>query len=141
MITTQYRVIYGDTDQMGVVYYGNYLRMFEFGRGAHLRAAGVPYSEVEASGVLLPVAEAHVYYKRPAHYEDLLDIDVALVNKGRASADYVYRIRRGDAVIATGRTRHGCITRDGKKARFPAILKDRLTVDAEDVFETPMENR
>ncbi len=134
MNTTTYRVCYGDTDQMGVVYYANYLRMFEFSRAAYLRAIGFPYSEVEASGVLMPVAEAHAKYLSPAHYDDLLSIDTAMVKLGRVSADFIYRIRRGDERIATGRTRHASIDRAGRKVRLPEALRTRLVLDPEDVF-------
>jgi hypothetical protein len=53
--SVEVRVIYGDTDQMGVVYYGNYLRYFEAARGALIRASGVSYGDIERSGYLLPV--------------------------------------------------------------------------------------
>ena len=72
------RVIFGDTDQMGVVYYANYLRFFESARAAYWRSLGKSYKDLEAWGVALPVIEAHVVYKRPAHYEDLLIVDVAV---------------------------------------------------------------
>src|SRR6185369_14211016 len=70
------RVIFGDTDQMGVVYYANYLRYFEAARAAYWRALGRSYKDLEAWGVALPVIEAHCHYKRPAHYEDLLGVDL-----------------------------------------------------------------
>ena len=70
------RVIFGDTDQMGVVYYANYLRYFESARAAYWRALGKSYKDLEDWGVALPVVEAHCNYKRPARYEDLLEVDV-----------------------------------------------------------------
>ena len=71
---TTYRVIYGDTDNMGVAYYANYLRWFEIGRTEMFRHLGLTYSEIEARGIFLPVAEAHCKYLAPAHYDELLVI-------------------------------------------------------------------
>src|ERR1041384_1719806 len=62
------RVIFGDTDQMGVVYYANYLRYFEGARAAYWRALGRSYKDLEAWGIALPVVEAHCEYRRPAYY-------------------------------------------------------------------------
>src|SRR6185436_21096087 len=79
MVKTDIRVIYGDTDQMGFVYYANYLRFFEAGRNEYLRAKGAPYREVEAElGIRLPVVEATVHYKAPARYDDLLVVETEL---------------------------------------------------------------
>ena len=65
MVRTEIRVIYGDTDQMGVVYYANYLRYFEAGRNEFIRAKGLRYRDFEARfGLLLPVVEAQVSYRR-----------------------------------------------------------------------------
>jgi YbgC/YbaW family acyl-CoA thioester hydrolase len=73
MAKTEIRVIYGDTDQMGVVYYGNYLRFFEAARNDFLREKGARWRDVESThGIYLPVVEAKVNYKRPAFYDDLL---------------------------------------------------------------------
>ena len=71
----QVRVIFGDTDQMGVVYYANYLRYFEASRAAYLRDFGKSHADLDAWGVALPVVEAHCRYRQPARYEDLLDIE------------------------------------------------------------------
>jgi acyl-CoA thioester hydrolase len=67
------RVAYADTDQMGVVYYGNYARFFEVARTEALRSLGIRYADLERAGVMLPVTRMHVKYIRPALYDDLLD--------------------------------------------------------------------
>ncbi len=67
-----YRVSYGDTDQMGVVYYANYLEFFERSRTEMLRSIGLPYRELEERGVIFPVREAHCDYISSARYDDLL---------------------------------------------------------------------
>src|SRR5512134_1218243 len=108
------RVIFGDTDQMGVVYYANYLRFFESARAAYWRDLGKSYKDLEAWGVALPVIEAHCRYRRPSHYEDLLAIAVEVGELRGASMRFVYEVRRGDELIADGYTRHAVIGTDGK---------------------------
>ncbi len=79
MVATPIRVIYGDTDQMGVAYYANYLRWFEAGRNEFIRARGLTYREVEERfRLMLPVAEAHVGYRSPARYDDLVAVETSL---------------------------------------------------------------
>ena len=73
-ITMQYRVPYADTDQMGVVYYGNYLTIFERARNELMRACGYTYRECEAEGWALPVTHTEGDNKRPARYDDLLEV-------------------------------------------------------------------
>lgn len=138
MITAKYRVCYGDTDQMAVVYYANYLRIFEFGRVIYMRKVGLPYREVEAQGIIMPVTDARVRYLKSAHFEDLLLVDVALVRMRRASAEFGYRIRRDNDVIAMGRTRHASLDRGGKLTRLPQTMHSLLQLDPEDVFEKPL---
>ena len=122
------RVIYGDSDQMGVVYYANYLRFFEAGRNEFIRAKGLRYRDFEARyRLVLPVAEASVKYLAPARYDDLLTVEVSLAEARRASARFEYRVVRDDgALLATGHTVHACVDRDGKVRRLPAELVDAL---------------
>ena len=126
----RYRVIYADTDQMGMVYYANHLRFFEIARNEFLRQAKVPYREFEQThGLFLPVAEAQVHYKQPARYDDELSIRAVVSEVGRASARFeyeVWRIRDG-ALIASGHTVHACITREGRVARLPEAMRAALT--------------
>jgi acyl-CoA thioester hydrolase len=76
-ITTT-RVRYAETDQMNVVYYGNYAQYFEIGRVESIRALGMSYKKLEEMGILLPVVELHIKYLRSAHYDDLLTIKTIL---------------------------------------------------------------
>ncbi len=75
---TQLRVRYAETDQMNVVYYGNYAQYFEVGRVESIRNLGITYKDMEASGVIMPVVEMHVKYLRSARYDDLLTIKTTL---------------------------------------------------------------
>lgn len=121
------RVIYADTDQMGVVYYGNYLRYFEIGRIEWLRSRGHNYKDFEAQGVLLPVIEAHASYRAPARYDDLLTIEARLVEARRVSVRFAYRLTREDGLlIAEGYTVHAAVGRDGRPRRLPPELAEFL---------------
>jgi acyl-CoA thioester hydrolase len=71
---TKVRVRYAETDQMNVVYYGNYAQYFEVGRVESIRQLGYTYKDMEASGVIMPVVDLHIRYLRPATYDDLLTI-------------------------------------------------------------------
>jgi acyl-CoA thioester hydrolase len=127
MVATQIRVIYGDTDQMGVVYYANHLRYFEAGRTEFLRAKGLTYREFEARHrLLLPVVEAGVSYRTPARYDDLLTVETSFVEARRASARFGYRIVRGGDLVATGFTVHACLDLEGRVQRMPEDLLRRL---------------
>lgn len=75
---TQLRVRYAETDQMNVVYYGNYAQYFEVGRVESIRSLGITYKDMEATGVIMPVVEMHVKYLRSARYDDLLTIKTTL---------------------------------------------------------------
>jgi acyl-CoA thioester hydrolase len=132
MVTTHIRVIYGDTDQMGVVYYANYLRYFEAGRNEFIRAKGLRYRDFEEGYALrLPVTEASVSYRVPARYDDLLSVEIALAEVRRASARFAYRVLREAEVLATGHTIHACVDLDGRIRRLPAELVVRLTAGEE----------
>ncbi len=132
MVKTEIRVIYGDTDQMGVVYYANYLRFFEAARNEFIRAKGLRYRDFEAEhGLLLPVVEAAVQYKQPARYDDLLTVEISLAEARRASARFDYRILRGEELLVTGHTVHACVAADGRIQRMPKDLLARLSVGEE----------
>src|ERR1700754_1391147 len=75
---TQVRVRYAETDQMNVVYYGNYAQYFEVGRVESIRQLGFSYKDLESTGIIMPVVEMNVKYLRPARYDDLLTIRTTL---------------------------------------------------------------
>lgn len=76
--STQIRVRYGETDQMGYLYYGNYALYYEVGRTDAIRNLGLTYKEMEEQGVALPVAECNLQYLRPAFYDDLLTVKTSI---------------------------------------------------------------
>ncbi|RJQ72796.1 MAG: acyl-CoA thioesterase [Desulfobacteraceae bacterium] len=122
---TTYRVIYGDTDNMGIAYYANYLRWFEIGRTELLRAWGLPYREIEAQGILLPVSEVHCKYMTPAKYDELLTIEAALSPEMKAGLKIDYRITSADlqTLHAAGYTRHAFLNREGRVIRPPEFIR------------------
>jgi acyl-CoA thioester hydrolase len=111
------RVIYGDTDQMGVVYYANYLRFFEAARGAFLRERGMKYGEVEAGGYVFPVIDAQVRYVRPLKFDDVFHVEATMLELKRASMRFAYRLTRGEELCADGSTGHACM-KNGRPVRF-----------------------
>jgi acyl-CoA thioester hydrolase len=122
------RVRYAETDQMGVVYYANYLVWFEVGRTEWLRDAGSTYRAMEAEGWALPVISAHCDYRLGARYDDELEIRTRarLASPARLAFDYDV-VRRADAaVVATGYTVHATIDRGGRPVRLPARVKELL---------------
>ena len=76
--TTQIRVRYGETDQMGYLYYGNYALYYEVGRAEAIRQLGLTYRKMEEMGVMMPVIEFHTHYFRPALYDDLITVKTIL---------------------------------------------------------------
>lgn len=120
-----YRVIYGDTDAMGFVYYGTYLRIFEMARSEAMRALGVPYATVESEGIGLPVTVAHVEYHHPARYDDVLLVHMTIAIEGHTRVRFDYRLQEEATgrILTSGYTIHAPL--DMKKQR-PVRLTARL---------------
>jgi acyl-CoA thioester hydrolase len=120
----QVRVIFGDTDQLGVVYYANYLRWFEGARAALVRERGLSGRHLSELGVAFPVAEAYCKYRRPAHYEDLLDVDIQVTELGHVRIRFGYQVLRGGELLADGTTLHACVdAKSGRPVRIPAPVR------------------
>ena len=127
---TTYRVIYGDTDQMGVVYYANYLRWFEKGRSELLRQSGIPYVSIERLGMHFPVTEVSCRYFRSAHYDDLIETETRLASLRRASLTFTYRVVREDqgTLLASGSSKHACVDDQGRIIRIRNDLMKTLAI-------------
>jgi len=117
------RVIFGDTDQMGVVYYANYLRFFEGARAEYWRSLGRSYKDLEAAQIAMPVIEAHCNYKRPALYEDILAIETDVTEMRGASLRFTYIVRRAGELLAEGFTRHAVIGPTGRPRPIPDFMR------------------
>ncbi|MFN2446942.1 MAG: acyl-CoA thioesterase [Vicinamibacterales bacterium] len=122
------RVRYAETDQMGVVYYANYLVWFEVGRTDWLRQTGSTYSAMEDEGVGLPVIEAHCAYRQPARYDDEIEIRTTgrLLSPARVAFEYEVVRPRDALIVATGSTIHAAVDRHGRPRRLPPQVKDLL---------------
>jgi acyl-CoA thioester hydrolase len=127
--TTTLRVRYAETDRMGVVYYANYFVWFEVARADLLRSFGWTYREMEESGVFLPVIEAHCEYKRPARYDDEVDIHTtgSLVSPVRVTFTYRVAVKGQPDAAAIGRTIHAATGRAGRPCRLPARIREVLS--------------
>ena len=122
MAAINYRVPYADTDQMGVVYYANYLVYFERLRNELVRAGGRSYRQWEEEGINLPVVEAHCDYLKPARYDDLITISGRLAEVKKVRLRINCEVRRGDELLARGYTVHACLNRAGRPIRVPEQL-------------------
>lgn len=119
-VETSVRVRYAETDQMGVVYYANYLVWMEVGRVELCRACGFNYRDLEArDGILLAVAEANCRYASPARYDDEVTIRAWVEEPHAKMVTFHYAMRVGERPIATGYTRHVFLNRQMRPARLP----------------------
>ena len=126
---TTTRVRYPETDRMGVAHHTHYFVWFELGRTELMREAGCAYGALEdRDGVFFPVIEAGAEYRLPARYDEVLTIETRLVKTGgvRVRFDYVLRRQEDAQVLAKGYTVHASCGRDGRPARLPDSLRDRL---------------
>ena len=87
------RVRYSETDQMGVVYHGNYAQYFEMGRVEWLRNIGISYKWMEENGIMLPVVSLNMNYKKPARYDDLLIVKTIFKKQESVKIEFDYEIR------------------------------------------------
>jgi len=122
------RVRYAETDQMGRAHHMHYLAWFELGRTELLRAAGVAYSEIEKSGVMLPVAAVEVAYLQGVGYDELVEIHtrVSEVRSRTVTFSYVAARAVDSQVLAKGATRLVCTDSRGKPKRIPGHLVELL---------------
>jgi acyl-CoA thioester hydrolase len=124
--TTTLRVRYADTDQMAVVYYANYFVWFEVARTDLLRTLGWTYREMEEAGVHLPVIEAQCEYRRPARYDDEIEVrtEGRLGSAVRMEFTYDVIVKSSGIVAASGRTVHAALGRDGRPCRLPDRVRE-----------------
>ncbi|WP_028297232.1 acyl-CoA thioesterase [Olivibacter sitiensis] len=102
---TSIRVRYGETDQMGYMYYGNYAEYYEVARTEMMRSLGTSYSAMEQNKVMLPVIELHCKYIKPAHYDELLRVRVILKEMPKVRMRFEYEVYNPkDELINTGET-------------------------------------
>jgi acyl-CoA thioester hydrolase len=119
-VETRVRVRYAETDQMGVVYYANYLVWMEVGRVELCRARGFNYRDLEEQdGIFLAVAESGCRHTSPARYDDEVAIETWVEDSGARMVIFRYEMRVGDRKVATGFTKHIFLNRELRPARLP----------------------
>ena len=114
------RVRYADTDQAGVVYHANYVPWLETGRTESLRAHGIPYTVLEARGIMFPVLDLHLRFHRPALYDQLVQVWTSIAELTRTRVHFAYSLRtEGEPrPLATGGTLHSFVDRSGRVLRM-----------------------
>ena len=125
---TKIRVIYADTDAMGVVYHTNYIKWFELGRNEFMRQLGVPYTELGKLGLNLPLIKVSCDYLKFAMYDQLLIIETKFDYIKRASIRFNSRIwdENKENVLVEGYTIHACTNNEGKIRRIPKLLLELI---------------
>lgn len=125
---TEYRVIYGDTDNMGVAYHANYLRWFEIGRAELFRSLGMTYKSIEEKGYFLPVSEVYCKFVDSARYDDLIVIETSVDSSLRAGIKFNYRIlrKKDETELVRGFTKHAYVDRSSRVIRPPRFITDIL---------------
>jgi len=117
------RVRYQETDNMGVVYYANYLVWFEVARTEYFRALGLIYRKLEEKGIYLMVASATCLYKSPARYDDIVKIHAWVPELKNSSLKFAYKLFVGQNLIATGESVHVFTNAAGKPTRMPEEVR------------------
>jgi len=128
---TKIRVRYGETDQMGVVYYGNYALYIEQGRTEWLRAIGISYKWMEDNGIMLPVVHFSIDYKASAYYDDWITVETRLSEMPNVKIQFEYRVFNAEnKLLANAKTVLVFIDKKtGKIVRAPQYLLERLKED------------
>lgn len=123
-----FRVRYGETDRMGVVYHAEYLVWCEMGRTEYIRSLGMSYAEMERQGVPLAVAEANIRYHAPARYDDMIRVSTVLTQLGSRGLTFDYVISNADSGqrFATASTTLVALDPGGKAATIPADIRALL---------------
>lgn len=126
--TTTLRVRYAETDQMGVVYHGNYAQYFEIGRTEWLRTMGVTYKYMEKTGIMLPVISLICNFKKSALYDDVLTVTTQLTKNPSVKIEFVYEItNQKQELICTGSSILAFINKEtNKPTRCPNYILEKL---------------
>ncbi len=125
---TQVRIRYAETDQMGVVYHGNYAQFFEIGRTEWLRSFETTYKTVEENGIMLPVINLQCEFKKSAYYDDVLEIKTSLKKIPSVKIEFEHTIsNQNNQIICTGKTVLVFIdTKTKKPTRCPDFILEKI---------------
>jgi acyl-CoA thioester hydrolase len=124
---TKIRVRYSETDRMGYCYYGNYAQFFEVARVEALRALGISYRELEDNGILLPVVDFNIQYKRPAFYDDELIIKCIVPELPQVKIIFNYQTFRNDELLNNAQTTLVFLDKEsGKPMKSPENISSKF---------------
>lgn len=127
-----HRVLYAETDRMGVVYHSNYIIFFEIGRTELLRSLGFRYRDMEEQGFILAVTDCGARFIRPAVYDDLVTIRPRVSRLGKTTIRLEYEILRDEELLVTGFSEHAVLTKVGfKPARMPPEMRNAVLAGME----------
>ncbi|PID91306.1 MAG: thioesterase [Bacteroidetes bacterium] len=98
--STSYRILYADTDQMGVVYYGNYNRFYEMGRSEFVREEGFPYKRLEEQGIVMPVFSVEAKYRYPLRYDEQIRIETTVSEVPQVRMAFGHKIYNEEGGLA-----------------------------------------
>lgn len=126
--TTKLRVRYGETDQMGIVHHSEYINYLEIARIEYLRTRGMSYQELEDKGYGLPVVSIDINYKKPAKYDDELNLHTSLIEKGRCKLVFQTTIKNSeDLLVCSAKVTLVCVKLDlFKPTALPEFLLDLI---------------
>jgi acyl-CoA thioester hydrolase len=125
-VVVRERVRYAETDGMGIAYNAHFLVWFEIGRTSYMRAAGLPYRELETAGYFMPVASFSGELREPLVYDDEFEIHTWVSRIRSRQVDFSYEIRRAGRLLASGTTSHICVDRDRRPVAMPHAVRERL---------------
>nr|WP_299344268.1 thioesterase family protein [Allomuricauda sp.] len=125
-----FRVRYAETDQMGVVYHGNYAQYLEMGRVEWLRALGITYRSMEENGIMLPVISLQLHYKKSALYDDLLTVETQLKKTPKVKIEFDYKIynEKGELLVVANTV----LAFMDKSTQKPIVCPDYILEKLED---------
>lgn len=116
------RVRYCECDPMGIAHHSSYLPWLEMGRTELLRADGIAYKDIEASGLFLAVVEVKIKYKRRINYDDVIRIMTRIVGGSYVKVRHEYELWRGHELVGTGHSVLACVDREGRVCQLPDVL-------------------
>ena len=126
--SVEIKVRYCETDQMGLVHHGSYINYFEEARIAWISNLGFSYSEMEKSGIILPVSKLNVIYLRPAYFDDNLLVSVEIAELPTSRLIFNYTIKKEEEVIVTGTTVLAFLNKETKKpVKCPDYMLEKVT--------------
>jgi acyl-CoA thioester hydrolase len=139
VVTTAVDVRFAETDLMGVVHHAAYVVWFEVGRIAWMQTAGMPYTEIAASGHHFAVTGIQAAYRASARFGDTIRIQTRLADLRSRQVKFTYELRKlsDDALIATGVSEHICVDLAGRMAKIPQPVVDRLLAGAARLAQQP----